>query len=362
MTVHLLIGTRRGLFIARSDDMRRSWTLSAPLLSGREIYHAFVDPRDGRTIWAASSHAVWGAHVHRSRDRGETWELLEAAPHYSDERGLKAIWFLAPGDAASPDRLYAGIEPAGLFVSDDAGTSWRGVDALNDHETNHAWQPAGGGLALHAIQHDPREPQRIYCALSAGGVYRSDDGGATWAPKNRGTRAAFLPDQFPAAGQCVHKLIVHPARPDRLYQQSHCGVYRSDDRGDSWTEITHGLPSDFGYALATDPRDADVLYTIPEESSHMRATVDGRLRVYCTRDAGAAWQPLTNGLPQEHAYVSVLRDAMANDSLDPVGLYFGTSSGQVFASADAGASWTMIAGFLPKVLSVTAHAGTRRAQ
>ena len=362
MILLLLIGTRRGLFIARSDDARRSWTLSPPLLAGREIYYAFVDARDGRTIWAASNHPVWGAHVHRSRDRGESWELLEAAPHYADDRGLKAIWFLAPGDASAPARLYAGIEPAGLFVSDDAGLSWRGVDALNDHETNSAWQPAGGGLALHAIQHDPRDPRRLYCALSAGGVYRSDDGGATWAPKNRGTRADFLPDPYPEAGQCVHKLIVHPARPDRLYQQSHCGVYRSEDRGDSWTEITAGLPSDFGYALATDPRDPNVLYTIPEESSHMRATVDGRLRVYRTRDAGSSWEALTNGLPQEHAYVSVLRDAMASDTLEPVGVYFGTSSGQLFASADEGASWTMIAGFLPKVLSVTAHAATQMAQ
>lgn len=361
MTVILLIGTRRGLFIATSDDSRRTWQISPPQLSGREVYHAIVDPRDGRTIWAATTHAVWGTHVHRSVDLGATWELLEAAPHYPDERGLKAIWFLAVGHAAQPARLYAGIEPAGLFFSDDAGTSWQGVSALNEHETNDTWEPAGGGLALHAIQHDPRDPQRIYCALSAGGVYRSDDGGATWTPKNRGTRADFLPDRYPATGQCVHKLIVHPARPDRLYQQSHCGVYRSDDRGDSWSEITGGLPSDFGYALATDPRDADVLFTIPEESSHMRATVDGRLRVYRTRDAGATWQPLTDGLPQEHAYVSILRDAMTNDALDPVGVYFGTSSGQVFASADGGEHWHMVAGFLPKILSVTAAAVRRSA-
>ncbi len=350
----LLIGTRRGLFLASTDAQRTAWQLSRPLLAGREIFHAIVDPRDRRTIWAASSHPVWGAHVHRSRDLGEGWELLEAAPHYDDERGLKAIWFLAAGPASEPQRLYAGIEPAGLFVSDDAGASWHGVASLNEHETSTSWQPAGGGLARHAIQHDPRDPRRIYCALSAGGVNRSDDGGVTWMPKNDGTRADFLPDRYPPHGQCVHKLIVHPARPDRLYQQNHCGVYRSDDRGDSWTEITDGLPSDFGYALATDPRSADVLFTIPEESSHMRATVDGRLRVYRTDDAGATWRPLVGGLPQEHAYVSVLRDAMTNDMLEPVGVYFGTSSGQLFASADAGETWSMVAGFLPKILSVTA--------
>ncbi|MGH7444641.1 MAG: WD40/YVTN/BNR-like repeat-containing protein [Longimicrobiales bacterium] len=349
----LLIGTRRGLFVARPDAQRDRWSLSEPVLTGREVYHAIIDPRDG-TLWAATNHAVWGAHVHRSTDLGETWELLEAAPHYADARGIEAIWFLAPGPASAPQRFYAGIEPAGLFVSDDAGTSWQGVDALNEHATNASWQPAGGALALHAIQHDPRDAQRIDCALSAGGVYRSDDGGTTWVPKNVGTRADFLPDRYPSYGQCVHKLIVHPALPDRLYQQNHCGVYRSDDRGDSWVEITDGLPSDFGYGLATDPRNADVLFTIPEESSHMRTTVGGRLRVYRTTNAGASWHALTDGLPQEHAYVSVLRDALTNDTHDPVGIYFGTSTGHVFASTDAGAHWRQIAAFLPKILSVTA--------
>lgn len=349
----LLIGTRRGLFIARADAARGRWSLSDPVLVGREVYHAIMDPRDG-SLWAATNHAVWGAHVHRSTDLGASWELLEAAPHYADARGLEAIWFLAPGPASMPDRTYAGIEPAGLFVSDDAGTSWQSVASLNEHPTNASWQPAGGALALHAIQHDPRDAQRIYCALSAGGVYRSDDGGATWTPKNNSTRADFLPDRYPPHGQCVHKLIVHPGLPDRLYQQNHCGVYRSDDRGDTWTEITDGLPSDFGYGLATDPRDADVLFTIPEESSHMRTTVDGRLRVYRTTDAGANWDALTDGLPQAHAYVSVLRDAMTNDMGDPVGIYFGTSTGHVFASTDAGEHWSQIAAFLPKILSVTA--------
>jgi hypothetical protein len=192
--------------------------------------------------------------------------------------------------------------------------------------------------------------------LSAGGVYRSDDGGASWRTCNRGTRAEFLPERYPDAGQCVHRLVAHPARPDRLYQQNHCGVYRSDDAGDSWVEITHGLPSEFGYALAVDPGDADVAYVIPEESSHMRTTVDGRLRVFRTTDAGASWQPLTDGLPQEHAYVSILRDAMGSDTMQPVGLYFGTSSGHLFASADGGESWRLVAGFLPRILSVTANA------
>jgi len=351
MSVTLLVGTRRGLFIARSDD-RVAWTLEGPHLEGREVYHAIRDPRTG-ALWAATDHKVWGAHVHRSDDDGVSWEVLEAAPHYDDERGLEAIWFLAPGPTDRPDTLWAGIEPAGLFVTWDAGGSWESVASLNDHPSSATWQPAGGGLALGGIQHDPADPNRIYCSLSAGGVYRSDDGGATWSPANKGVRADFLPNQYPDVGQCVHKLRIHPARPDRLYQQNHCGVYRSDDRGRSWTEITDGLPSDFGYALALDPRDPDTAFVIPEESSHMRATCDGRLRVYRTTDGGATWTALTGGLPQEHAYVSVLRDAMDQDTLSPVGLYFGTSTGHLFGSADRGESWRSIAGYLPKILSVT---------
>ncbi|MGH7506309.1 MAG: WD40/YVTN/BNR-like repeat-containing protein, partial [Longimicrobiales bacterium] len=220
--------------------------------------------------------------------------------------------------------------------------------------TRDSWQPAGGGLALHSIQHDPSEQRRIVCAISAGGVYRSDDDGASWSPCNHGVRADFLPHRLPETGQCVHKLRLHPARPDRLYQQNHCGVYRSDDRGERWTEITEGLPSDFGYALALDPHDPDVAWVVPEESSHMRTTVNGRLRVFRTDDAGAAWQPLTHGLPQSHAFVSVLREGLCTDDADPTGLYLGTSGGHLFASNDRGESFQLIAGFLPRILSVTA--------
>ncbi|MGH7448301.1 MAG: WD40/YVTN/BNR-like repeat-containing protein [Longimicrobiales bacterium] len=352
--VTLLIGTRRGLFIAESDTARAEWRISAPRLPGREVYHACFDPRDG-AAWAATDHAVWGAHVHRSNDGGSTWDTLGTAPHHLDERGVHAIWHLAPGPADQPDTIYAGIEPAGLCVSLDRAESWQPVRALNDHPTNSTWQPAGGGLALGAIQHDPRDSRRMYCSLSAGGVYRTDDAGMSWTPCNHGVRAEFLPDRYPRTGQCVHQVLLHPARPDRLYQQNHCGVYRSDDRGDNWIEITNGLPSDFGYALAVDPADADVAYVIPEESSHMRATIDGRLRVYRTRDAGATWHALTEGLPQEHAYVSILREGMCNDSSTPVGIYFGTSSGHLFASRDGGESWRLIAGYLPRILSVTAR-------
>ncbi len=356
MRVLLLIGTKRGLFTALSSPDRTTWHLSEPLLVGNEVYHAMLDPRDGRSAWAATAHSVWGAHLHRSDDAGRSWTVLEAAPHYDDERGVAAIWSIAPGHVSEPGRLYAGIEPAGLFVSDDLGASWRGVTSLNEHPTTDSWQPAGGALALHSVVVDPRTPDRIYCALSAGGVYRSDDHGATWRPLNRGVRADFLPRPYPEAGQCVHRLLLHPRQPDRLWQQNHCGTYRSDDRGESWVEVTGGLPSDFGYALALDAGDPDVAYVVPEESSHMRTTVGGRLTVYGTRDAGASWRPLTRGLPQAHAYVTVLREALTSDSADPCGLYLGTSGGHVFASRDGGESWEVIAEYLPRILSVSAAA------
>lgn len=349
----LLVGTKRGLFVFESDAARQAWRSRGPYLIGREIYHAILDPRD-HSMWAATDHAVWGAHIHRSDDLGANWDTLEKAPHYLDDRSLKAIWFIAPGHASTPQRFYAGIEPAGLFASDDACATWRGVATLNDHPTNTTWQAAGGGLALHSIIIDPIDAQRVYCALSAGGVYRSDDGGASWRPINRGVRADFQPQRYPESGQCVHKLLLHPRRTDRLYQQNHCGVYRSDDRGENWTEITSGLPSDFGYALAVDASDPDSIYVIPEESSHMRATPDGKLRVYHSANAGASWQPLTNGLPQENAYVSILREGMCADQEQPCGVYFGTSSGHLFVSNDAGGSWKLVAGFLPRILCVFA--------
>jgi photosystem II stability/assembly factor-like uncharacterized protein len=351
--VTLLVGTKRGLFVARSDADRQRWELSPPRLAGREVYHAIFDPRDG-SAWAATDHAVWGAHIHRSDDGGARWAVLEAAPAHADERGLEAIWFLTPGHARAPGTFYAGIEPAGLFVSRDRGVSWQPVDGLNRHPTSATWQPAGGALALHSILVGP-DPNRLFCALSAGGVYRSDDGGDSWTPVNRGVRAEFLPRRVSETGQCVHKLLRHPLRPDRLYQQNHCGVYRSDDAGDVWTEITRDLPSDFGYALALDPHDPDTLFVVPEASSHMRTTVDGRLRVYRSSDAGGTWTALTRGLPQQHAYVSILREGLAADDLSPCGLYLGTSSGHLFASSDRGDSWTLVAGFLPRILTVSAH-------
>lgn len=353
--VSLLIGTRRGLFIARSRQDRSRWSVSEPKLVGREIYHAVADPRRPGLKWAASRHRIWGAHVHRSDDGGESWTTLPGAPAHADERGLRTIWYLRPGAGADPDTLWAGVEPAGLFVSHDAGMSWQGVRALNDHPTREVWQPMGGGLALSDVALDPNDPRRMWAAVSAGGVYRSEDAGQSWKPCNSGVRACFQPDVHPAAGQCVHKVIVHPRTPSRLWQQNHCGTYRSDDGGDSWVEVTaNGLPTDYGYALAIDPHDPDAAWVVPEESSHMRTVAGGRLRVFRTRDAGRSWQPLTCGLPRERAWVTVLREALTSDELQPLGLYLGTSGGQLFASRDGGDRWHRIAGYLPRILSVAA--------
>jgi photosystem II stability/assembly factor-like uncharacterized protein len=319
------------------------------------VYHAIVDPRDSAAAYAAVRHMVWGVHVYRSGDGGHSWEILSSAPHVeNDSPDLKAIWYLAAGHSDHPATLYAGVEPAGLFVSEDRGDSWHSVPGLNEHPTRGRWQPAKGGLALHSIYVDPRKAQRMYAAVSAGGVYRSDDGGSTWSPANRGVRADYLPETRPDSGHCVHRLVMHPEKPDRLYQQSHTGTYRSDDGGENWIEITEGLPSDFGYAVATDPSDSDTVYVIPEESSHVRTTVGGAITVYRSRDGGADWEPLIQGLPQENAYVTILREAIDTDALDPCGVYFGTSSGHLFASRNGGDSWEIIAGFLPRILSVTA--------
>ena len=353
----LLIGTRRGLLLARSAD-RRAWTLSAPALEGREIYHAFRDRRTGH-LWAASNHRVWGSHVHRSADGGRTWETLAAAPVHRDERALTAIWRLAPGPDHSPEVLYAGVQPAGLFVTADAGRTWEPVPGLNDHPTRSTWQPMGGGLALTDVWVDGENPDVLYAAISAGGVYRSDDSGESWVPRNRGVPACFQPDVHPLSGQCVHKLVMHPARAGRLYQQNHCGTFRTDDRGDTWLDITSGLPTDYGYALAVHPTDPDRAWVIPETSSHMRTVAEGRLRVFETRDAGASWHALERGLPQDDVFVTVLREGLATDTADPPGVYCGTSGGHLFASPDGGASWHMIAGFLPRILCVGAATSDR---
>jgi photosystem II stability/assembly factor-like uncharacterized protein len=349
----LLVGTQKGLFIARPDG--DGWVLDGPHVAGYEIIHCCAPLEQPGVLYAAASHKIWGTHIYRSEDGGRSWASLPATPQHPvgmHKTALKSIWYLA---AAPGGRLYAGIDPAGLFYSDDRAASWHPVTALNEHPTRDTWEPARGGFSLHSIRIDPANADRLWVAISAGGVYRSEDGGASWAPANAGVRAENLPTPFPASGHNVHRLVMHPLRPDRLYRQCYHGTWRSDDAGRSWTEITTGLPGNFGYAIAVDPRDPDRLYQVPEADSHMRTVVDGRLRVYCSRDAGASWADMSAGLPQSHAWVTVLREAMDADA--DGGVYLGTSGGHLFASRDGAHSWQLVAGFLPRILSVQAVGG-----
>ena len=352
--VYLFVGTRRGLFRFRSDAERSTWRADAIQIPGFEIYHATVSGRTG-CGYAAARHPVWGAHVYRTADFGDSWVACEGRVAFPADLGreVDAAWHVAIGAGSDGgERVYAGVAPAGLFHSDDHGGSWTWNESLERHPSRPTWQPAKGGLALHSIQVD--EPRgRLFVALSAGGCFRSDDGGDTWRSINRGVRAEFLPEPDPESGQCVHSLRLHPARADRLYQQNHCGTYRSDDAGDTWTEITDGLPSDFGYVIGLDPADPDRCWVIPEESSHLRSVCDRRLRIFESRDAGGTWVARTDGLPQENAWVTVMREALATDGGDPCGVYFGTATGHLFASRD-GRSWRALADFLPKILSVEA--------
>lgn len=357
MSVVLFVGTRRGLFRYRSGPGRRSWRRVGFHVAGHEIYHAILEPGT-RRAWAAAVHPVWGAHVYRSEDGGESWESCPGRPAFpeSAEREVEAVWHLAAGRA--PDggpRIYAGVAPAALFHSDDGGATWHWHESLDRHPTRSAWEPAKGGLALHSIQCDPADPGRLFVALSAGGCYRTLDGGESWTAINRGVRADFLPEAEPEAGQCVHSIRLHPRDPQRLYQQNHCGTYRSDDGGDSWIEITDGLPSDYGYVMGLDPADTDRCWVIPEEGSHLRSVCDRKLRVFETTDAGRSWSARTEGLPQSDAWVTVLREALATEGGgSDCGVHFGTATGHLFASAD-GANYRPVASHLPKILSVEAY-------
>lgn len=314
------------------------------------------DARNGRQrIWAGPNSMHWGGLLRSSDDFGKTWTNPEAAnvkfPEVSGT-SLKQIWQIVPGRAEEPDTLYCGVEPAAVFVSHDAGGTWTLNEGLWNHPQRPRWEPGGGGLCLHTILLDPDDVERIRVAISTGGMYVTEDGGVTWRPSNRGVRADFLPDKHPEFGQCVHKVVQSKTNAARMFLQNHWGLYRSDDRGESWTDIANGVPSDFGFGLAGHPRNADTAWIVPLESDEFRCTPEGRLRVYRTRNAGGTWEAMTKGLPQEGAYETVLRDALATDTLDSVGVYFGTRSGKVFGSTDEGDSWTELLDGLPPVVSV----------
>jgi hypothetical protein len=306
-------------------------------------------------LWAGTSSEHWGAILRWSDDFGAKWTKPETGTvRFPDKAGasLKQIWQISPGRADDLDTMYCGVEPAALFVSRDAGASWSLVRGLWDHPHRPRWEPGGGGLCLHTIVLDPLRASRVTVAISTGGVYRTDDGGATWRAMNRGVRAEFLPDKHPEFGQCVHKVVQHPSRPDRFFLQNHWGLYRSDDGGESWRDVANGVPSDFGFAMAAHPHDADSVYIVPIESDGFRCTPGARLRVYRTRNGGRSWQALGRGLPQEGAYETVLRDALSTDTLRPAGVYFGTRSGKLYASRDEGASWRLALDGLPPIVCV----------
>ena len=347
MGVLLLVGTRKGLFLIRGTG--NEWALEGPHLAGWTINHAIADPRDG-SFYACSNSWVYGGCVHRSTDGGATWERSEGLG-LPEASGLKlaATWHLEPGHASQPGTLWLGGDPGVLFRSDDSGSTWQANEAVLEHPTRERWSPGAGGLITHSIALDRENASRLWIGISAAGVFRSEDGGATFEPANSGTEACFFPDdRFPEVGQCVHKLLVHPSRPDRLWQQNHCGVYRSDDAGASWERLDeNGLPSRFGFALALDASDPDVAYVIPEVSSENRVTSDGRLAIYRTGDAGATWEATVAVDP---AWAAVLREGMAYDA--DGGVYAGTQSGFVYALA--GGEVREAARHLPPILSVEA--------
>lgn len=354
--VLLLVGTMKGAFIARADRSRRSWDVGGPYFPGSAVYAMAYDARNGRhRIWAGPNSMHWGGLLRSSDDFGRTWTNPEEANVKFPEvtgTALKQIWQIAPGRDTEPDTIHCGVEPAAVFTSRDAGATWALNEGLWNHPHRPHWQPGGGGLCLHTILLDPADPKRIRIAISTAGSYVTEDDGGSWRASNTGIRAVFLPDKYPEFGQCVHKIAQSKQKPERMYLQNHWGLYRSDDRGETWTDIANGVPSDFGFPVAVHPRDADAAWIVPLESDEFRCTPEGKLRVYRTRDAGASWQAMTRGLPQDGAYETILRDGLAADALDPAGVYFGTRNGKLFGSADEGESWTEIFDGLPPVISV----------
>jgi len=363
-SVRVLVGTRKGAFVLTSDGTREAWDVSGPSFAGWEIYHVTGSPADPNRLFASQSSGWFGQLIQRSDDGGSTWEPVGNQFQYDGVPGthqwydgtphpweFARVWHLEPS-LTDPDTVLAGVEDAALFRSSDGGQSWNELPGLRGHGSGSSWQPGAGGMCLHTIIVDPTDPQRIFVAISAAGVFRTDDGGQTWRPVNRGLHSEGIPDDDAEVGHCVHRLAMHPSRPEVLYMQKHWDVMRSDDAGESWDEVSGDLPTDFGFAIDVHAHEPETVYVVPIKSDSEHFPPDGRLRVYRSRAGGNEWEPLTRGLPQRDCYVNVLRDAMAVDSLDSCGVYFGTTGGQVYASADSGDSWAPIVRDLPAVLSV----------
>ena len=362
--VRVLVGTRKGAFILTADGARKQWDVTGPLFGGWEIYHMKGSPVDPNRIFASQSSGWFGQVIHRTDDGGKNWETVGNEFVYDGVPGthqwydgtahpweFTRVWHLEPS-LTDPDTVYAGVEDAALFRTTDGGQSWHELSGLRQHGTGPLWQPGAGGMCLHSIVLDPSNEQRMYIAISAAGSFRTDDGGATWLPINQGLISDYIPDPNAEVGHCVHHIAMHPARPDVLFMQKHWDVMRTDNAGERWYEVSGNLPSDFGFVVDIHAHEPDTIYVVPIKSDSEHYPPEGKLRVYRSRTGGNEWEALTNGLPQQDCYVNVLRDAMAVDQMDPCGVYFGTTGGQVYASADGGDNWMPIVRDLPAVLSV----------
>jgi photosystem II stability/assembly factor-like uncharacterized protein len=362
--VRVLVGTRKGAFVLTSDGMRTRWDVSGPHFAGWEIYHLKGSPADPNRLYASQSSSWFGQLIQRSNDGGKSWEPVgnkfvydgvpgthlwyDGTPHPWE---FARVWHLEPSPT-DPDTVYAGVEDAALFRSTDGAQTWQELPALREHSSASSWQPGAGGMCLQTILLDPSHPGRIFIAISAAGVFRSDDAGTTWRPINRGLTSEQIPNPTAEVGHCVHRIAMHRSRPNVLFMQKHWDVMRTDDAGESWREVSGNLPTDFGFPIDVHAHEPETIYVVPIKSDSEHYPPKGRLRVYRSRTSGNEWEALTKGLPQRNCYVNVLRDAMSVDSLDPCGIYFGTTGGQVYASTDAGDSWKPIVRDLPAVLSV----------
>jgi hypothetical protein len=381
--VRVLVGTRKGAFVLTADGKRESWEVSGPHFAGWEMYHLKGSPADPNRIYASQTSGWFGQIIQRSDDGGKTWHQPGTPPGELPAPGppkaasnkfvydaaakpltthqwydgtqhpweFKRVWHLEPS-LTDPDTVYAGVEDAAIFRSTDGGENWHELPGLRGHGTGPKWQPGAGGMCLHTIILDPKNPQRMWIAISAAGAFRTDDGGATWKPINRGLYSKYIPNPTAEVGHCVHHIAMTPKRPGVLFMQKHWDVMRSDDAGDNWKKISGNLPTDFGFVIDVHAHEPETIYVVPIKSDGEHFPLDGKLRVFRSRTGGNEWEPLSKGLPRKDCYVNVLRDAMAVDSLDKCGIYFGTTGGQVYCSADAGDSWNAIVHDLPAVLSV----------
>lgn len=362
--VRVLVGTRKGAFVLTSDGKREQWEVSEPHFAGWEIYHVKGSPVNPDRLYASQSSGWFGQMIQRSDNGGKTWEPVGNEFAYSSTPGthqwydgtqhpweFKRIWHLEPS-LSDPDTVYAGAEDAALFRSTDGGKSWHEMAGLREHPSGPKWSPGAGGMGVHTIVIDPNNHQRMFVAISAAGVFRSEDGGETWQPTNRGLQSQYIPDPNADVGHCVHRIAMHPSRPNTLFMQKHWDVMRTDDGGDSWREVSGNLPTDFGFPIDVHAHEPETIYVVPIKSDSEHFPLDGKLQVYRSRTGGDTWEALTNGLPQSDCYVNVLREAMAVDTMDSCGIYFGTTGGQVYASRDSGDTWEPIVRDLPPVLSV----------